>query len=133
MRFKVTNGVRIEVSNYYIPEKSVAAMNQYLFGYEIKIQNENPEPVQLLHRHWIITDALGRMENVKGPGVVGKQPRLEPGQTFTYNSFCPLTTPFGSMRGSYKFMRDNGEVFEAEIPLFNLVQKEDPLSTRPQL
>jgi ApaG protein len=125
VRSKITNGVRIDVAPFYVPEKSVPAMNQYLFGYEITITNENPEAVQLLHRHWIITDALGRVEEVKGPGVVGKQPRLKPNGSFTYDSFCPLPTPFGSMRGSYKMMRDNGEFFEVEIPLFSLVQAKE--------
>jgi len=124
MRSKRTNGVRVDVENYYVQEKSVPAMNQYLFGYEITVTNENPEPVQLLHRHWVITDALGRTDEVKGPGVVGKQPRLKPGESFTYDSFCPLPTPFGSMRGAFKMMRDNGELFDAEVPLFSLVQKE---------
>lgn len=124
MRSKRTNGIKIDVEHYYVPEKSVPARNQYLFGYEITVTNENPEPVQLLHRHWVITDALGRTEEVKGPGVVGKQPRLKPGDSFTYDSFCPLPTPFGSMRGSYKMMRDNGEMFDAEVPLFSLVQKD---------
>ena len=126
MRSKRTNGVRVDVETLYIAEKSVPALNQYLFGYEITITNENPEPVQLLHRHWVITDALGRVEEVKGPGVVGKQPRLNPGASFTYDSFCPLPTPFGSMRGTYKMMRDNGEFFDVDVPLFSLVQsKED--------
>lgn len=125
MRSKSTNGVKISVTAYPIPEKTVPAMNQYLFGYEITITNENPEPVQLLHRHWIITDALGRVEEVKGPGVIGRQPRLHSGESFSYDSFCPLSTPFGSMRGSYKMMRDNGEFFEVEIPLFNLVHKDE--------
>ncbi len=125
MRTKRTNGVKIDVDTYYIKDKSVPAMNQYLFGYEIKITNENPEAVQLLHRHWVITDALGRVEEVKGPGVIGKQPRLMPGDSFVYDSFCPLPTPFGSMKGSYKLMRDNGEFFEADIPLFSLVQEKE--------
>lgn len=125
MRSKITNGVRIGVETHYLANKSVPAMNEYLFAYEITITNENPEPVQLLHRHWIITDALGRVEEVKGPGVIGKQPRLRTGESFVYDSFCPLPTPFGSMRGFYKMMRDNGELFEAEIPLFSLVQSEN--------
>lgn len=125
MRSKRTNGVKIDVETYYIEDKSVPALNQYLFGYEITITNENPEAVQLLHRHWLISDALGRVEEVKGPGVIGKQPRLRPGDSFTYDSFCPLATPFGSMKGSYKMMRDNGEFFEVEIPLFSLVQSKD--------
>ncbi len=125
MRSKRTNGVRIDVDTYYISEKSAPTMNQYLFGYEITVTNENPEAVQLLHRHWVITDALGRVEEVKGPGVIGKQPRLKPGDSFTYDSFCPLPTPFGSMRGSYKMMRDNGEFFEVDVPLFSLVQSKE--------
>jgi ApaG protein len=125
MRSKRTNGVRIDVDTYYIAEKSVPAMNQYLFGYEITVTNENPEAVQLLHRHWVITDALGRVDEVKGPGVIGKQPRLKPGDSFTYDSFCPLPTPFGSMRGGFKMMRDNGEFFEVEVPLFSLVQSKE--------
>ena len=125
MRTKRTNGVRIDVDTYYVADKSVPAMNQYLFGYEITITNENPEAVQLLHRHWIITDALGRVDEVKGPGVIGKQPRLKSGDSFTYDSFCPLPTPFGSMRGSFKMMRDNGEFFEVDVPLFSLVQAKE--------
>lgn len=124
MRTKRTNGVRVDVETSYVQEKSVPSMNQYLFAYEITVTNENPEAVQLLHRHWVITDALGRVEEVKGPGVIGKQPRLKPGESFTYDSFCPLPTPFGSMRGIYKMMRDNGEFFEVEVPLFSLVQQE---------
>lgn len=122
MQTKITNGIRIDVQSTYIEEKSIPARNEYFFVYEITVSNENPEPVQLLHRHWIITDALGRVEEVKGPGVVGKQPRLRPGESFQYQSFCPLSTPFGSMKGSYKMMRDNGELFAAEVPLFSLVQ-----------
>lgn len=133
MRSKRTNGVRVDVENYYVQEKSVPAMNQYLFGYEITITNENPEAVQLLHRHWVITDALGRADEVKGPGVIGKQPRLKPGESFTYDSFCPLPTPFGSMRGSFKMMRDNGEMFDVEVPLFSLVQKEESPQEGPSL
>lgn len=124
MRSKRTNGVRVDVTVEYVAEKSTPALNQYLFAYEITVSNENPEAVQLLHRHWTITDALGRVEEVKGPGVIGKQPRLKPGESFTYDSFCPLPTPFGSMRGVFKMMRDNGAIFEVEVPLFSLVQKE---------
>lgn len=131
MRSKRTNGVRVDVETQYVQDKSVPAMNQYLFGYEVTISNENPEPVQLLHRHWTITDALGRVEEVKGPGVVGKQPRLKPGESFTYDSFCPLSTPFGSMKGIYKMMRDNGEFFDVEVPLFSLVQKEEAPKVGP--
>ena len=132
MSQKTTNGIHIQVKSFYLAEKSVPALHQYLFGYEIRIINENPEPVQLLHRHWVISDALGRKEEVKGPGVVGKQPRIAPGEGFQYQSFCPLPTPFGSMRGSFKFLRDNGELFEAEVPLFTLAAKEAPAPFTPK-
>ncbi len=124
MRTKKTNGVKIDVDSSFVPDRSTPSRHQCVFGYDITITNENPETVQLLHRHWIITDALGRVEEVKGPGVVGKQPRLRPGEFFSYSSFCPLPTPLGSMKGTYKFMRDNGEFFEVDIPLFSLVQTE---------
>ena len=123
MSTKTTNGIRVEVKARYVEEKSAPTKNEYLFAYEITITNENPEVVQLIHRHWIITDALGRVEEVKGPGVVGHQPRLKEGMSFRYESFCPLPTPFGSMKGNYKLLRDNGDIFTADIPLFSLVQK----------
>lgn len=100
------------------------AHNEYVFAYRILITNEGPSPAQLIHRQWLITDALGRTEEVRGPGVVGKQPRLSPGESFEYESFCPLPTPFGQMRGIYRMIRDDGTIFDAEIPTFSLVQTE---------
>jgi ApaG protein len=123
MATKTSAGVRIDVKSAYMAEESVPAMNQYVFVYEISITNLRHDTIQLMHRHWVITDGLGNVEEVKGPGVVGKQPRIKPGHTHTYNSFCPLPTPFGSMRGEYKFLLDSGEIFSAEIPLFSLVER----------
>lgn len=132
MPVKVTNGVRVEVRSRYLPEESSPGDHQYVFAYDVRITNENPEIVQLLHRHWIITDALGRVDEVKGPGVIGRQPRLRPGETHEYSSFCPLPTPFGSMRGFYKMMRDSGEIFEVEVPLFSLVERAQKQPYQPQ-
>lgn len=123
MAKKLSNGICIEIKSRYLAEKSVPALNQYIFAYKVNIQNQREEPAQLIHRQWVISDALGRKEEVKGPGVVGKQPRLLPGQSFEYESFCPLPTPFGSMHGIYRMITDKGDFFDVEIPLFSLVEK----------
>ena len=101
-------------------QNSEPQSRQWVFLYTITIRNEGSERVQLLSRHWIITDANGEIEEVKGPGVVGKQPVLEPGQGFEYTSACPLETPFGSMHGSYQMVTSDGEPFEAIIAPFTL-------------
>lgn len=116
----VTNGVRVDVRSEYAPERSSPAENLWFFVYSIRITNEGAVPVQLLRRHWIIADALGQIEEVEGPGVVGEQPRLEPGDSFEYVSGCPLGTPFGSMRGSYRMVDDGGAAFDAEVSGFTL-------------
>lgn len=116
----VTEGIQVEVSSHYVAERSNPARDLYFFAYRIKITNEGSEPAQLISRHWIITDGEGRVEEVQGPGVVGKQPRLAPGESFEYTSFCPLHTPRGTMRGSYTMVSDAGESFEAEIAPFSL-------------
>lgn len=120
-----THGVQIEVESRFVPENSDIDENQYLFAYEIRITNTTESRVQLLNRHWIITDGLGRIEEVKGPGVVGQQPWIAPGETFEYESFCPLSTPTGSMRGTYEMSSLSGtspKTFSAEIPQFFLVE-----------
>ncbi len=112
----ITRGVRIRVRSEYIPERSDPAQGEWFFTYTVRIANESDETVQLVSRHWIITDANGHVEEVKGPGVVGETPILEPhGETFEYTSACPLTTPFGTMRGTSK-----NERFDAEIAAFSL-------------
>src|SRR3712207_2667213 len=115
-----THGVRVGATAYYLPEESDPDEPLYVFGYTIVIANQGDEPVQLLSRHWVIIDANGRREDVRGPGVVGETPRLEPGQAFKYRSFCPLRTPWGTMEGTYQMRRDTGETFDAEIGRFYL-------------
>lgn len=116
----VTRGVRVHVESEYASERSQPSQNQWFFLYTITIANESRETVQLLTRHWIITDATGRVEEVHGPGVVGKQPILKPGDSFTYTSGCPLNTPFGVMQGTYQMVTDAGEHFDATIAPFTL-------------
>ena len=116
----VTRGIRISVETKYDPTRSSPQQSQWFFLYTIRITNEGPVTAQLMTRHWIITDATGHVEEVKGPGVVGEQPVLAQGQSFEYTSGCPLTTPFGSMRGSYQMTTADGEQFDAEIAEFIL-------------
>jgi ApaG protein len=115
-----TRGVRVEVRTAYVPERSSPQESQYFFAYRIKISNVGEETVQLLRRHWVISDGEGNMEHVRGPGVVGEQPVLEPGQSFEYTSFCPLPTPIGSMHGTYQMVTAGGSAFDAEIAPFSL-------------
>ena len=117
----VTRQVRVHVDCRFSPERSDAARREYFFLYTVRITNEGREPVQLLNRHWIITNAHGRVEEVRGPGVVGQQPRLGPGESFEYTSGCPLDTPFGSMRGSYELVAlERSERFDVDIAPFAL-------------
>lgn len=118
----VTRGIRVRVRARYSKENSNPAAHHWVFLYTVTIVNEGSTKVQLTTRHWIITDANGEVEEVKGPGVVGKQPVLEPGQSFEYTSGCPLKTPFGSMHGSYQMVGPAGEEFDAEIAGFALRQ-----------
>ncbi len=101
-----TQGVRVQVRARYSAEHSDPQRSQWFFLYTIRIANEGERPVQLLTRHWTITDATGHVEEVRGPGVVGVQPRLEPGEDFEYTSGCPLQTPFGSMEGSFQMVTE---------------------------
>jgi ApaG protein len=115
-----TRGVRVVVRSEYVPERSSPADAQYFFAYRIRISNAGEDTVQLLSRHWVITDGAGQVEHVRGPGVVGEQPVLEPGESFEYTSFCPLPTPIGSMHGSYQMVTAGGSTFDAEIAPFSL-------------
>jgi ApaG protein len=119
----VTNNVRVEVESRYVPQQaqqSQAMRDRWLFQYTIRITNEGYETVQLLSRHWIITDAAAQTDEVKGPGVIGKQPVLAPGESFEYSSWCPLRTTEGVMRGTYRMVSESGTQFDIEIAPFAL-------------
>ena len=106
-----TSGVRVAVQSYFLEEQSDAEKSQFVWAYRIKISNESSMTVQLLNRHWIITDANGSVQEVQGEGVIGEQPVIGEGQWFTYTSGTPLTTPSGFMRGNYEMQDENGEHF----------------------
>ncbi|AIA54217.1 Co2+/Mg2+ efflux protein ApaG [Acidithiobacillus caldus] len=112
--------IQIAVETRYIPEQSDPDAQHYVFAYQITIDNLGPETAQLLDRHWVITDAEGRVQEVKGPGVVGEQPTLKPGERFRYTSGTVLPTAVGSMHGSYGWVSASGERFESPIPPFRL-------------
>ena len=116
----VTRHIRVAVDAQYSPAHSHPSNQQWFFLYTIRITNEGKETVQLISRHWLITDANDRVEEVRGLGVVGHQPVLAPGESFEYTSGCPLSTPFGSMKGTYHMVTDRGERFETEIAAFYL-------------
>ena len=112
--------ILIDVETAYLEEQSEPKDHRYVFAYTITIRNEGPQPAQLLTRHWIITDANGKVQEVRGDGVVGEQPHLAPGQGFRYSSGAVLETPVGSMHGSYQMVADDGAEFDAPIPAFRL-------------
>lgn len=116
----VTQGIRVRVQSHYLADQSSPRDDRYVFAYTITISNESDVAAQLKTRHWIITDGRGSVEEVRGDGVVGEQPRLQPGQTFQYTSGCVLTTPVGTMQGTYRMWRDDGTYFDAEIAAFSL-------------
>jgi ApaG protein len=118
----VTQSIQVEVTARFVPEQSAPRDGRFLFTYQIKISNFGTFPVQLVSRHWIITDGNGRTEEVKGPGVIGEQPWIQPAQSFQYESFCPLPTPTGSMQGLYEMTSEAGGHFSVEIPQFFLVE-----------
>jgi ApaG protein len=116
-----TRGVRIVVRPRFVPEQSDPDNGQWLFAYHIVIRNEGGETVQLISRHWVITNGEGRVEEVRGAGVVGYQPVLKPGEEFEYTSGCPLTTPVGTMHGEFNMLvQGSGEKFDARIEPFRL-------------
>ena len=115
-----THGIQITVTPKYLADRSSAEDGRYFWAYTIEIVNKSEVTVQLKTRHWKITDALGKLEEVRGPGVVGEQPVLKPGERFEYTSGVPLTTPTGLMAGTYQMVADDGERFDAEVPAFSL-------------
>ena len=119
--FQATTGnIKIEVEPSYVQDQSDPHQSYYFFSYKVRIRNESEGKVQLISRHWIITDGFGQIEEVVGPGVIGMQPTLQPGESFEYSSFCPLATPTGSMQGKYVMVDAKGQQLEVQIPLFIL-------------
>lgn len=117
----LTDGIRVQASAQYLPDESNPEEDYYVYAYRIVISNEGEQAAKLLSRHWIILDADNNRQDVRGPGVVGQMPYLEPGQNFEYVSGCPLNTAWGTMEGSYLMERDDGEQFEARVGRFFLV------------
>jgi ApaG protein len=120
MSSALTNGILVTVRSEYIPERSSLSAHQFAFAYTVKIANQGSAAAQLKSRHWIITDANGGVQEVRGEGVVGAQPLLRPGEEFEYTSWCVIGTPSGSMRGTYQMVTPEGTSFDAEIAPFRL-------------
>jgi ApaG protein len=116
----ITEGIRVTVTTKYVSDQSAPAQHRYVFAYTVRIANEGSEIAQLRSRHWIITDGNGKVEEVRGPGVIGKEPVLRPGEQFEYTSGCVLETPRGSMEGTYQMHRPDGRRFDATIAAFAL-------------
>jgi ApaG protein len=120
MYYEVTQGIEVEVIPEYLPDESSPMESRFVFAYHVTITNRGETEVQLMSRHWIITDGQGVTHEVEGPGVIGEQPKLKPGQKHQYSSFCPLSTPTGNMRGTYQMVNHLGAQFDVKIPLFFL-------------
>ena len=120
MHTAITRGIRVVVRTQYLPEQSDVHATRFVFAYTNRIANEGDEQIQLRSRHWYILHGSGKQEEVTGPGVVGQQPKIAPGQAFEYTSGCVLTTPHGTMHGTYEMVLGDGSVFDAEIPAFSL-------------
>jgi ApaG protein len=120
MYSETTRSIKVTVRPFYLDQHSSPADSHYVWAYHVKIENCGGETVQLRNRHWRITDSTGRQEEVRGPGVVGEQPVLKPGQSFEYTSSCPLSTPSGFMVGDYEMETQGGENFWVRVPAFSL-------------
>src|SRR5690606_32918644 len=127
MYAEVTQSIKVTVKPVYLEDQSSPSENHYVWAYHIRIENESSRTVQLINRYWRITDALGRVQEVRGAGVVGEQPVLRPGESFEYTSGTPLSTPTGFMVGAYEMETSDGERFDAKVPLFSL---DSPYQTR---
>jgi ApaG protein len=127
MYAEITRSIKITVKPVYLEDQSSPSENHYVWAYHIRIENEGSRTVQLINRYWRITDALGRVQEVRGAGVVGEQPVLRPGETFEYTSGTPLSTPTGFMAGTYEMEASDGERFNVKVPLFSL---DSPYQTR---
>ena len=122
-----TRAIQVTVTPAYQEEQSSPGENRYVWAYHVRIENHGTETVQLLNRYWHITDSIGHVEEVRGPGVVGEQPVLRPGEAYEYTSGCPLSTPSGIMLGSYEMQNSDGSQFEVEIPAFSLDSPHQPV------
>ena len=120
MNSSADHNVKVQAEAFFIEEQSLPERGQYVFAYRITIRNDGNVPAKLITRHWVITDANGKIQEVRGEGVVGEQPYLRPGEEFQYTSGAILETPVGTMQGSYQMITDNGTHFDAEIPTFTL-------------
>ena len=121
MYHATTREIEVSVEPYYLPEQSDPEDSRYVWGYRIVIANNSDQRVKLLNRYWNITDENGQVDEVSGPGVVGEQPVLNPGDTYEYNSGCPLDTPSGAMHGHDRMVDEDGTAFDVEIPRFKLL------------
>ena len=127
MYAEITQSIKVTVKPVYLEDQSSPSENHYVWAYHIRIENESSRTVQLINRYWRITDAMGRVQEVRGAGVVGEQPVLRPGESFEYTSGTPLSTPTGFMVGAYEMETSDGERFNAKVPLFSL---DSPYQTR---
>lgn len=116
----VTEGIRVKAEPHYLAERSIPDEGRFVFTYKITLTNEGASWAKLKGRHWVIIDSEGRREDVYGPGVVGEEPELSPGQSYSYHSFCPLSTNFGTMEGSFSMVREDGTPFEIRVARFYL-------------
>ncbi len=126
MYSETTRSIKVTVHPFYLEQHSSPAEGHWVWAYHVKIENSGSETVQLRNRHWRITDAMGRLQEVRGPGVVGEQPVLAPGASFEYTSSCPLPTPSGFMVGDYEMETNGGENFLVRVPAFSLDTPEPP-------
>ncbi|MEJ1996293.1 MAG: Co2+/Mg2+ efflux protein ApaG [Limibacillus sp.] len=127
MYSKTTDSIRVTVRPHYLEDQSAPDEDHYVWAYQVHIENMGDDTVQLLNRYWHITDATGRVQEVAGPGVVGEQPTLPPGEAFQYTSGCPLSTPSGIMVGHYEMTDRAGRRFEVAIPAFSLDSPHQPV------
>jgi ApaG protein len=116
----ITHNIEVNVEPFYLADRSDPDESRYVWAYRVTIDNQSDEFVKLLSRYWHITDGAGRVQEVRGPGVVGEQPELNPGDSYQYTSGCPLSTPSGIMVGTYRMQNGRGEIFEIDIPAFSL-------------
>ncbi len=128
MYSETTHSIRVTVKPIYLEDQSVPSDDHYVWAYQVEIENLGPTTVQLLNRHWRITDSHGRMQEVRGPGVVGEQPTLQPGESFEYTSGTPLSTPSGIMVGTYEMREETGELFQVAVPAFSLDSPYQPVN-----